>query len=84
MVIGRHFTNTDVNYVSMHLDELLVWNEALDPDEIHDLYEVYDGYTNEEIGNISGLEWRGKYLVKLTGSVVPIKLTKLKFKKIDD
>ena len=56
MVIGRHFTNSDKNYVSMHLDELMMWNEALDPQEIHDLYKKYDGYTNKQTGNIPGLE----------------------------
>ena len=39
---------SQINYVSMHLDELMMWNEALDSDEVHDLYEAYDGYTNEE------------------------------------
>ena len=48
MVIGRHFTNSDSNYVSMHLDELMMWDEALNSDEVHDLYKVYNGYTNEE------------------------------------
>ena len=50
MIIARHFTNSDKNYISMHLDELMMWNEALDLDEIHDLYKVYKGYTNEETG----------------------------------
>ena len=32
----------------MHLDELMMWDEALNSDEVHDLYKVYNGYTNEE------------------------------------
>ena len=55
MVIGRQFTNTDEHYVSMHLDELMMWNEALDSDEINTLYNKFNGYTNEETGNIPGL-----------------------------
>ena len=38
MVIGRQFTNSDKNYVSMHLDEVMMLNEALDSDEINTLY----------------------------------------------
>ena len=55
MVMGRQFTNTDEHYVSMHLDELMMWNEALDSDEINTLYNKFNGYTNEETGNIPGL-----------------------------
>ena len=56
MVIGQQFTNTDVNYVSMHLDELMMWNEALDSEEINTLYNKYNSCSNEEIGNIPGLQ----------------------------
>ena len=55
MVIGRQFTSRDEHYVSMHLDELMMWNEALDSEEVHDLYNKYKGYTNEKIRNIPGL-----------------------------
>ena len=50
MVIGRQFTNKDENYVSMKIDELMMWNEALDLDEMNDLYKKYNGYANEETG----------------------------------
>ena len=56
MVIGRHFTNTDEHYVSMYLDELMMWNEALDSNEINSLYNKNNDYSNEEIGNFPGLE----------------------------
>ena len=48
MVIGRHFTKSDKDYVSMHLDKVMMWNEVLDSDEVHDLYKAYNGYMNEE------------------------------------
>ena len=50
MVIGRQFVNKDEKYVSMHLDEVMMWNQALDSDEINYLYNKYNRHSNEEIG----------------------------------
>ena len=47
MVIGRQFTNRDEKYVSMHLDEVMMWNQSLDADEINNLYKKYNGYSNQ-------------------------------------
>ena len=56
MVIGRQFVNRDEKYVSMHLDEVMMWNEALDADEINNLYVNYNGYSNLESNTVNGLE----------------------------
>ena len=41
MVIGWHFTDSDENYISMSLDEVMMWNEAFDSEEINYLYNSY-------------------------------------------
>ena len=38
MVIGRQFTDRDEKYVSMHLDEVMMWNQALNVEEIKYIY----------------------------------------------
>ena len=48
MVIGQQFTNTDEKYVSMHLDEVMMWNEALNVEEIKYIHSRYNGYSNPE------------------------------------
>ena len=38
IVIGREFTDRDDLYVSMHIDELIFFNQALTDDNVNKLY----------------------------------------------
>ena len=38
IVIGREFTDRDEGYTSMHIDELIFFNQALTDDNVHELY----------------------------------------------
>ena len=43
VVVGRHYTDEDLDYVSVQVDELIFFNEALSDTDVETLFELGEG-----------------------------------------
>ena len=43
VVVGRHYTDKDLDYVSVQVDELIFFNEALSDTDVEALFELGKG-----------------------------------------